>query len=175
MKHAYLRYVFSALIMVSTYTSATAKPNLLDELENYQVNSPRMISSGLPTNDQFALLKANGVTSVIDLIPGDRSAEADFLRQLDLNYVNIPVDWHNPTLANFQQYVAAMQASFNEPTGITLTHCKLNWRGAVFTYLYRTTQLGVDEQEAKQDLLAIWQPDETWQAFIDKVKSHYTP
>jgi len=50
-----------------------------------------------------------------------------------------------------------------------LTHCKLNWRGAVFTYLYRITALGEPELSAKQDLLAIWQPNQTWFTFMNTV------
>ena len=57
--------------------------------------------------------------------------------------------------------------------GKVLTHCKLNWRGAVFTYLYRITVLSEDEKTAKQDLLAIWQPNSTWFAFMNKVIEHH--
>ncbi|TKB45922.1 protein tyrosine phosphatase family protein [Thalassotalea mangrovi] len=145
----------------------------LAELKNYQVNNAKMMSSGLPDRNQFAALKASGVTKVIDLIPGDRSEEQTLTTDLGLVYVNIPVIWENPTLADFEQYVAAMQDDRGSE-GITLTHCKLNWRGSVFTYLYRVTQLNESDETAKRDLLAIWQPDETWQAFIDDVKKHYT-
>ncbi|GGF66463.1 hypothetical protein [Alteromonas lipolytica] len=60
-------------------------------------------------------------------------------------------------------------------SGITLTHCKLNWRGAVFTYLYRVIRLHHDEAEARKDLEAIWQPNETWQYFMERVQQHYKP
>ena len=65
-----------------------------------------------------------------------------------------------------------MQQSKNND-GITLTHCRLNWRGAVFTYLYRVTQLNQPEELARQDMLAIWEPNDTWQSFIDTVLAEY--
>ena len=78
----------------------------------------------------------------------------------------------SPTLENFADYVLAMQQSQGNG-GITLTHCKLNWRGAVFTYLYRVTHLNESEELAKKDLFEIWAPNKTWLAFIAEVKDRY--
>lgn len=145
----------------------------LSDLKNYQVNSAQMVSAGLPTEAHFRTLKAMGVTRVIDLIPGDRSEESQLMSKLDLSYSNIAVEWQNPTIENFRDYVTAMQVSSDTNSaneqGITLTHCRLNWRGAVFTYLYRVTQLNEPEEIAKKDMLAIWEPNATWQTFIDQV------
>lgn len=147
-----------------------AKEASLSDLENYQVNTSKMVSSGLPTQQHFEKLKEMGVTHVIDLIPGDRDDEAKLTQALALNYHNIPVAWKNPTLDNFNEYAAKMN-EFSQAEGKILTHCRLNWRGAVFTYLYRVTHLKQDEATAKADMLAIWQPDEIWQKFIDEVKN----
>jgi hypothetical protein len=59
--------------------------------------------------------------------------------------------------------------------GKVLVHCRLNYRASAFTYLYQTTQLGVNESEAQSKMQAIWEPNETWLKFINKVKSHYKP
>ena len=143
----------------------------LSSLKNYQVNTPQMMSSGLPDAAHFETFKSLGVTRVVDLIPGDRGAEQTLVSDLGMDYHNIQVEWENPTVANFVDYVAFMESS--PRPGVTLTHCKLNWRGAVFTYLYRVNRLQEDEAVAREDMLAIWQPNETWQHFIDKVKQHY--
>ncbi|WP_421132266.1 protein tyrosine phosphatase family protein [Alteromonas sp. A079] len=144
----------------------------LDSLTNYQVNNSFMHSSGLPAPEHFAFLKAEGVTHVIDLIPGDRSEEAGLTHALGLHYTNIPVDWQQPTVEHFEQYVLAMAQAKPEEEKV-LTHCKLNWRGASFTYLYRITVLGEDETVAKKDLLNIWQPNVTWFTFMGKAISRY--
>ncbi len=36
-----------------------------------------------------------------------------------------------------------------------------------FVYLYQVIKQGDDMETAKQDLLAVWQPDAIWQVFID--------
>lgn len=163
-----------AFFSLPTWVSASedGMNNTLDTLKNYRINSEKMISAGLPSPQQFALLRQAGVQHVVDLIPGDRSEERQLMASLELDYHNIPVDWEHPKLTDFKQYVATMNANLNQE-GKTLTHCKLNWRGAVFTYLYQVTQLGIDETLARETLEAIWQPNETWQAFIDDVKAHY--
>jgi hypothetical protein len=161
-----------ALISLAVGASANKGEAVLSDLKNYQVNTSTMVSAGLPTKAHFEALKINGVQNVVDLIPGDRSDEVKLMKSLQLEYYNIAVEWQNPTLKNFADYVLAMQQS-ERNGGVTLTHCKLNWRGAVFTYLYRVTHLGAAEAIAKQDLLATWSPNKTWQAFIEEVKAKY--
>ncbi len=147
-------------------------PTTLDSLTNFQTNSNTMLSSGLPSSAHLLLLKQEGVVRVIDLIPGNRSEEISIVNELGMQYHNIPVAWTNPQVSDFLNYSAYM--SLHRPEeGKVLTHCKLNWRGAVFTYLYRITVLSEDEKTAKQDLLAIWQPNSTWFAFMNKVIEHH--
>lgn len=165
MKFTHFIFIISLILTNLTY----AKKTSLVDLENYQENTSKMVSSGLPTQQHFEQLKEMGVAHVIDLIPGDRSDEANLTKALALNYHNIQVEWKNPTVANFNEYAAKMN-EFSQAEGKILTHCRLNWRGAVFTYLYRVTHLKEDEAIAKADMIAIWQPDETWQNFIDEVK-----
>ncbi|MDO6568371.1 protein tyrosine phosphatase family protein [Alteromonas sp. 1_MG-2023] len=160
--------VKGASTSASAKTAENAEDVTLATLTNYQVNSQSMVSSGLPAAEHFQLLKDDGVTMVIDLIPGDRLPEQQIVEALSLNYHNIQVEWEQPTLANFKQYTGFMnQANIDDDK--VLTHCKLNWRGAVFTYLYRITALGESELSAKKDLLAIWQPNQTWFAFMNMV------
>lgn len=170
-----------ALVLLASLTAFFTSANAIDEvrhkglegLKNFQVNTPKMVSAGLPSKKHFETLQSIGVTSVIDLIPGDRNEESTLMNSLNLSYENIQVEWENPTLENFVDYVATME-SFSTKNGKVLTHCRLNWRGAVFTYLYRVTQLNESEAIAKKEMLAIWEPNETWQTFIDNVKAHYS-
>ena len=166
-----MKFIYLIFIATLIFTNnAQSKEIALVDLKNYQVNTPQMISSGLPTQQHFEQFKEMGVTHVIDLIPGDRSNEAKLTKELALNYHNIPVAWKNPTVANFNEYAEKMN-EFRQAEGKILTHCRLNWRGAVFTYLYRITHLKEDEAAAKADMIEIWQPDETWQNFINEVKN----
>jgi hypothetical protein len=81
----------------------------LSDLKNYHVDTPNMVSSGMPNQGHFETLKAMGVTKVIDLIPGDRSEESSLMNELNLTYYNIQVEWENPTLKNFREYILTMK------------------------------------------------------------------
>ncbi|MEP4891725.1 MAG: hypothetical protein ABJV04_17010 [Aliiglaciecola sp.] len=164
--------LISCCFMFSTFASEHALDVPMPELKNYQVNTPRMVSSGLPTKQQLQQLQKLGLHNVVDLIPGDRTEHQSLIDSIQLNYHNIAVEWENPTLENFQEYVSVMQR-FRQNEGVTLTHCRVNMRGSVFTYLYQVTQLHKPEKAARQDMLAIWQPNEIWLSFIDKVLTAY--
>ena len=170
-----LTVLLSSLILIPTLGNTSQTEDFsrrLNDLKNYQVNTPIMVSSGLPARAHFEALKADGIVNVIDLLPGDRREESVLMEVLGLQYRNIAVEWGNPMLENFDDYAAAMQG-FESEGGITLTHCKLNWRGAVFTYLYRITYLDEAEDIARQDMDAIWKANGVWLTFIKKVKAKY--
>ncbi len=167
----FLKTIIFCGILVSVCSCSTSNSSL-SNIRNFQSNSPTMLSAGMPTDQQFVTLKKLGVTKVIDLIPGDRTDESSLMQRLNLEYHNIQVEWGSPTLENFKQYVVLMKHSPHGNEKI-LTHCRLNWRGAVFTYLYQVTQLNWPEPLARKEMLNIWQPNDTWQQFITLVMSEY--
>ncbi len=158
--------------MMNAGASENNANSVLSNLKNYRVDTPLMVSAGLPSKAHFEALKLNGVQNVVDLLPGDRSDEAKVMETMGLQYHNIAVEWQNPTIENYANYVSAMQQSESNG-GLTLTHCKLNWRGAVFTYLYRVTHLNESDEVAKKHLLETWRPNQTWRTFIVDVKTKY--
>jgi hypothetical protein len=163
---------FPAMATTQQQSEEVQQINSLTSLTNLQSNNSFMVSSGLPAKAHLALLKEEGVAYVVDLIPGDRSQEIMNTAELGLNYFNVPVEWEKPVLTDFLNYSAFMKR-VDKGSEKVLTHCKLNWRGASFTYLYRVNVLGEDENIAKKDLLAIWQPNPTWYAFMEAVIAHY--
>ncbi|MEP1385898.1 MAG: hypothetical protein ABJK64_19125 [Paraglaciecola sp.] len=166
--------IFSCgLLAINSTNNSITIPESLKDVTNIQVNSMNMISSGLPSDKEFRAFKKLGVSHIIDLIPGNRNEEIALLDELDLNYLNIQVEWQNPTINNFLEYVTAMNLNL-ENDNVTLTHCKLNWRGAVFTYLYKITQLNVNENKARAEMESIWKPNPIWSSFIEEVKLHYS-
>jgi protein tyrosine phosphatase (PTP) superfamily phosphohydrolase (DUF442 family) len=165
--------LFSTVFQTTAYAeTVNGEAESLASLTNLQHNNAFMYSSGLPTQSHLALLKGKGVSHVIDLIPGDRTDEIKFTAALELDYFNVPVAWESPSVANFLNYAAYMNR-IKQSEGTVLTHCKLNWRGAAFTYLYRVVVLGEQEAVAKADLMKIWHPNPTWHAFMSDVMSYY--
>jgi protein tyrosine phosphatase (PTP) superfamily phosphohydrolase (DUF442 family) len=82
-----------------------------------------------------------------------------------MDYVHIPVVWENPTLEDLERFFTAMDALQGQKVFV---HCILNMRVSCFVYLYRVIRQGVPEPRAREAMRKIWEPDVTWQAFIDE-------
>ena len=95
--------------------------------------------------------------------------EAKLVQSADMQYINIPVDFRQPLLSDLQEFIHVMQDNQNK---CKLVHCAYNWRVSSFVYLYRVLVEHQDQLQAQQDMLAIWQPDDTWQSFIDDCLAH---
>ena len=48
-------------------------------------------------------------------------------------------------------------------------HCEVNFRASVFGFLYQVLYEGADVDEAMSLMQSIWIPNDTWEAFIDRV------
>ncbi len=127
----------------------------------------RITTSGQPTEAELAEIAALGVAGVINLglhtHPRALADEAASVRALGMRYVHIPVDFQHPTEADFARFAAAL-AEF--AGAVVHVHCIANYRVSAFFYRYRRDIVGMDEAAARADMLAVWQPDPIWAAFI---------
>jgi protein tyrosine phosphatase (PTP) superfamily phosphohydrolase (DUF442 family) len=81
-----------------------------------------------------------------------------------MEYVYIPVVWTAPQPADLSAFFKAMDERQDKKVFV---HCAMNFRASAFVFLYRVLRQAVPLETAKQSMLEIWQPDETWQEFID--------
>ena len=81
-----------------------------------------------------------------------------------MEYLNIPVDFTNPTEADFTAFAAAMNARAGQAVHV---HCAANYRVSAFMLRYRRDVLAMPPGPAHADLDRIWTPDPVWAAFID--------
>jgi uncharacterized protein (TIGR01244 family) len=127
----------------------------------------RITTSGQPSEAELAEIAALGVRHVINLglhsHPKALPDEAASVAALGMRYIHIPVDFQNPTEADFQTFCTAMETSRSAPVHV---HCIANYRVSAFFFRYRRDVLGMAAEQALTDLDAVWTPDETWQAFI---------
>ncbi len=134
---------------------------------NYRLLSPTLATAGMPRPEDLSLLAGQGYRAVINLAlpdsPGAIEDEGGCVRALGMDYVSIPVVWEAPQLEDYRAFCAAMDARRGLPVFV---HCVLNMRVSAFCYAYRVQRLGVPEAQARADLLAIWEPDEVWNAFL---------
>lgn len=139
-------------------------PNIL----NWRRLSPSITTSGQPTEDQLAEIKALGVTHIINLGPhhnkGALRDEAGTVAALGMAYLYIPVEFETPTDADF----AAFQTALNETRETKVhVHCIYNARVSAFFYRLAKTGGWLKEEDAFANMDGIWKPGDDWAAFVD--------
>jgi len=141
--------------------------NSLTDIANYREYSATFSSSGQPTAKQLEAVASAGFERVIYLAFSDNQtaieSEDRVVKTLGMDYVHIPVDFDKPTLKDFEDFAAVLNRDKKERT---LLHCQINLRASSFSFLYRVIYDGIPMAKAKEDLDAIWVPDEVWYKFI---------
>lgn len=155
-------------------TESAAQPDSAAKKEgtifNYIEYSDSFASAGQPTVEQLKEVSEEGVDQVVYLAFSDQEkslpAEDRVVKNLGMNYLQIPVDWKAPQPREFYLFAQAMQL---DPTRKTLLHCQANFRASAFALLYRVLHLQVPLADAKADMNAIWIPNSVWTNFIKTV------
>lgn len=141
----------------------------LQDIRNYLALSPTLGTAGQPTAEQFKAVADAGYAVVVNLAlsTSDHAIpnEAELVKSLGMTHFHIPVVWEAPTLADLEIFFKVMDRNRDLQVFV---HCALNMRVSAFVYLYRVLRLGIDPDVAIADLHRIWQPNPTWQAFIDQ-------
>src|SRR5690606_1766628 len=128
--------------------------------------------AGQPDEAALATLGSRGYGLVVNLAPAavTPAKEGEILAAAGVRYVNIPVDWRNPTAEDFAMFSRTLAAAGAEQV---LVHCQMNMRASVFTFLHRVTHDRVDPAEAFKAVTAVWAPNERWTQLAREVlKTH---
>jgi protein tyrosine phosphatase (PTP) superfamily phosphohydrolase (DUF442 family) len=146
----------------------------MDGIPAFLQISERLGTAGQPAPEQFAVIAAAGYEALVNLaMPDSTNAlpnEAELAREQGLEYVHIPVVWEAPTLADLERFLTVME--FYQGRKV-LVHCAMNMRVSCFVLLYRVLKEGVSLEKAMEAMHRIWQPDEVWQAFIERSLADY--
>ena len=141
---------------------------MIDHIQNYLEITPRLLTAGQPSEDQFGSIKDAGVQVVINLAveysPDYIPEEQEIVEGLGMTYVHIPVEWESPQPQDVETFFDTMRR-FNDQT--VFVHCARNMRVSAFVYLYRVLQLKEPQETALIDMHKIWQPNPVWQALIE--------
>lgn len=158
------------LLVISLAAGSTARAEGLSDIKNYREYSPTFSSAGQPVKEQFELLKREGFERIVYIaFNNSRGAvenEDQIVKELGMDYVQVPVVWEKPLKSDFYAFAGAMQ---QEPDKKTLLHCQANYRASAFAFLYRVIYQDVAIFEAKEAMNTMWQPDETWKKLIFEV------
>jgi protein tyrosine phosphatase (PTP) superfamily phosphohydrolase (DUF442 family) len=147
----------------------------LSDIFHFQATTETLGTAGQPTAAQFEAVKDDGYEVVINLALGntqrDLANEPQLMSELGLDYVHIPVEFEQPTAADLDEFFEAMDANQGKKCFV---HCIANARVSAFVMLYRVLRQGVPLEEARAQMLQIWTPNETWQAFIDETLAQHS-
>ena len=141
----------------------------LEATMNYRRIDDRVTTSGSVPLEVLDGLGAAGYQAVINLMPDDSDwavpGEADSVAGQGIDYVYIPVDFTNPTTADLDAFVAAMDASDGK---VVHVHCAANYRVSAFYALYAQRKGIWTAERAAAHIEDVWGTDDypVWRAFI---------
>lgn len=147
----------------------------VQEIFNYVKVNEQVSTAGQPTEEQLRDLAADGFTAIINLAPVNPpytpADEAGLARSLGMTYVHIPVEWGNPTDADYDAFEQAMGRLAGEKV---LIHCAANFRVTAFYSLYARRHLGWSQTQADDFRAGIWAGSDypIWEAFIAERMEH---
>lgn len=142
----------------------------LGAIYNFRRLGADLITSGQPSEEELAAVARAGAEVVINLAlhdgPYSLPDESGTVEGLGLIYEHIPVIWERPTRGDFDRFCEAMARHRDRRLYV---HCAANMRASVFMALYRVLRLGWRLEDALTDVYEIWEPNETWQAFMEQM------
>ncbi len=146
----------------------------LEQIRNYCPIDDHIATAGQPTADQLKIIKQAKFDLIINLaLPDSPNAithEGELIRQLEMDYIHIPVDFKAPTLDDLNTFFDAID---QHQIKRIFVHCALNWRVSAFIFLYKRIRQHVPDSDALPAMHAVWKPDNTWQQFIKSALAHY--
>ena len=141
---------------------------------NYHRIDERLLTGGHLVGDGVKALQAEGVTVVVDLRDEPPPNEKQTYAEYGIEWINVPVVWKKPRPEDFTRFSEVMSAHEGEHVFV---QCAANYRASAFTYLYRVVVGGVDDESARVDLNAIWNPEEDnrkWNQYIKDTRAAAT-
>jgi len=147
---------------------------ILEQIVNYYRIDENIATSGQPETEQFKAISAKGFEVVFNLalIDSPKAVEDEnkIIRNLNMTYVHIPVDFKSPKLEDLELFFKHMEDYNNKKIFI---HCVMNWRVSAFIFLYHTIKCHMPIDDARKHIDAVWQPEPAWQDFIDHALDTY--
>lgn len=146
----------------------------LSELCNAKWIDEHTLTAGQPTDAHFAELAKAGVTTVINLAPFDTrysiDDEAGCVYRNGMQYRFLPVDFKQPTLADFNRFADVFRSVAGRKT---LVHCAANYRVSVFVSHYKMLHEGWSAGQADEWIAGIWDTSAfpVWQTFIGTLRA----
>jgi protein tyrosine phosphatase (PTP) superfamily phosphohydrolase (DUF442 family) len=148
----------------------------ITDIKNFLLIDDRLATAGQPTEEQLGDVAAAGYAAVVNLGLLDPkyclADEAGLVASLGMAYRHIPVKFDAPTVDDFRAFAATMDACAG---GKTFVHCAANYRVSAFVSLWGELRLGWPRARADELARRVWEPNETWLAFIARCRAEVGP
>ena len=146
----------------------------LEQIVNFYRIDENIATSGQPTTEQFKAINAENFEVVFNLALSDSpnviENENEIIKNLNMTYVHIPVDFKSPDLEDLKLFFKHREKHHNKKIFI---HCVMNWRVSAFMFLYHRIKCHMPIADAHKHLDSVWQPEPVWQDFIDHALNTY--
>ncbi len=171
-------FVLLALLVVMSGAEPAhaqqASPADLTTVLNYVGISDRLTTAGQIDYDQVPLLREEGYEVVVNLATAQErnSLEGFHVTSSGMTYIHIPVEWERPLLSDVRMFFDVMEANQGRKVFV---HCIANMRASAFVYMYRTLIEGVSDEEAREDMDAVWDPGQLgqWAELIESAQREF--
>jgi len=162
-----LRVLFAAAGLTLALGAAAQGTRLT--ADNLVEISPRLVTSGQPSAEMLANLKAQGFEAVIYLAPPTvmdavRDEPLIVARQ-GLTFINIPIQFDHPTESDFETFAGVLRGLSERKV---LVHCQINLRASSMVFLYRTVVLKEDPRQAYEAVSKVWSPTGPWRKLLEE-------
>lgn len=140
--------------------SETSINKTLEQIVNfYQINE-NIATSGQPVIEQFQAISAKGFEVLINLALSDSpnviEDEHKIIKNLNMTYVHIPVDFKSPSLEDLELFFKHIEKYHDKKIFI---HCAMHWRVSAFMFLYHRIKCHMPIANARKHLDAVWRPN----------------
>jgi len=139
----------------------------LQGIYNYRRLTNDIATAGQPTEEELEAVAQAGFEVVINLALHDAEYslpdERRTVENLGMGYIHIPVEWQRPLRADLERFFEVMDGLGGKRVFV---HCAANKRVSVFIALYRQLRQGWSPDAVMPDVLAVWEPDPVWSAYI---------
>lgn len=141
--------------------TTVAAEERLENSYNFRPASDRVTTSGIVPAGALARLSEEGVTAVINLLPDESEHavdnEAELVTSQGLSYIHLPVDWNEPTAADFNRFSDAMDELSGQRIHV---HCAANFRVSGFYSVWAEQQGLWNRRQANDFIADVWDPTE---------------
>ncbi|MES2150866.1 MAG: protein tyrosine phosphatase family protein [Pseudomonadota bacterium] len=159
------RFICAILIACASAHSFALEAPL--QAPNVVVISPKLVTAGQPTAAALAGLGAQGFKAVIYLAPLTVAdavpAEAGIVRGQGIEFIHIPIEFGDPTEADYLTFAAAMNRLRDQKV---LVHCQVDMRASSMTFLYRVLVNKENPELAYEAVSRVWSPRGVWKTLI---------